>query len=108
MKYDIHDPLEVWVVHATDWCYYEQSRGWNDKFTPIEGYLVGFIIEQDDEKIVLAHQVFKENESVRHVTVVTKSSIISMLPMKLDDSKESEDEIEDLNLDDLPEEASDI
>jgi hypothetical protein len=98
-KYCVNEPLEVWVVHATDWCYYEQSRGWNDKFTPIAAYIVGFIMEEDEEKIVLAHQVFKENESVRHVTVITKSSIISMYPMKLDDSCDEEEEVEDLLLD---------
>jgi len=91
--------LEVFVVHATDWCYYEQTRAIHDKFTPIDGYIVGFKLEEDEDKIVLAHQVFKENDSVRHVTVITKSSIISMYPMKIDDSSDDEEEIEDLVLD---------
>ena len=50
-----------------------------------------------DEKLVLAHQVFKENESVRHVTVITKTSIIERYNMKIDD-KCDEVVIEDLEI----------
>lgn len=91
--------LEVVCVLATDWCYYEQTRSIHDKFTPIDGYIVGFVLEEDEEKIVLAHQVFKENESVRHVTVVTKTSIIEMARMRVQDPT-VEEEIEDLEIED--------
>lgn len=82
--------LEVYVVLATDWCYYEQTRSIHDEFTSIDGYIVGFLLEEDEEKIVLAHQVFKENKSVRHVTVITKSSILEMYPMKIDAPEDDE------------------
>lgn len=91
--------MEVAVVLASDWCYYEQSRSIYDKFTPIDGYIVGFVLEEDEEKIVLAHQVFKENESVRHVTVITKTSIHEMYRMKIDDPDDGE-EVEGLELED--------
>ncbi len=89
--------LQVAVVMASDWCYYEQTRGIRDIFTPINGFIVGFVLEEDDEKIVLAHQVFKENDSVRHVTVITKSSVIERYDMKIDDECD-EQEVEDLIL----------
>lgn len=89
--------LKVAVILASDWCYYEQTRSINDKFTPIDGLIVGFVLEEDNEKIVLAHQVFKENESVRHVTVVTKTSIHEIFYMKIDDPSEAE-EVEDLEI----------
>lgn len=89
--------LQVAVVFASDWCYYEQNKSIRDKFTPIDGYIVGFVLEEDDEKIVLAHQVFKENESVRHVTVITKSSIHEMHFMKIDDKCDGE-VVEDLEI----------
>ena len=91
--------LEVVCVLATDWCYYEQTRSIHDKFTPIDGYIVGFVQEEDDEKIVLCHQVFPDNESVRHVTVVTKSSIIELARMRIKDPNE-EEEVEDLQIED--------
>lgn len=91
--------MEVAVVLASDWCYYEQTRSIYDKFTPIDGYIVGFVLEEDEEKIVLAHQVFKENESVRHVTVITKTSIVEMFRMKIDDPDDGE-VVEDLDIED--------
>lgn len=91
--------LEVVCVLATDWCYYEHTKSIHDKFTPIDGYIVGFVLEENDEKIVLAHQVFKENESVRHVTVVTKTSVVEIARMRIEDPNELE-EVEGLEIED--------
>ncbi len=88
----IDKKLQVVCVLASDWCYYEQTKSIRDNFTPIDGFIVGFVLEEDDEKIVLAHQVFKENESVRHVTVVTKTSIRERYNMKIDDPEEEEED----------------
>lgn len=95
MAKDFNGEMTVAVVMASDWCYYEQTKSIRDNFTAIDGFIVGFILDEDDEKLVLAHQVFKENESVRHVTVITKSSIIERYNMKIDD-KCDEVEVEDL------------
>lgn len=97
MAKELDAQMTVAVVMASDWCYYEQTKSIYDKFTPIDGYIVGFILEEDEEKIVLAHQVFKDNESVRHVTVITKTSIIERFDMKIDDECDEEVE-EDLEI----------
>ena len=93
----LDDTMTVAVVMASDWCYYEQTKSIRDNFTAIDGFIVGFVLDEDDEKLVLAHQVFKENESVRHVTVITKTSIIERYNMKIDD-KCDEVVIEDLEI----------
>lgn len=80
----------VTVVIATDWCYYEQDRpihSCDKMFTLIDGVIVGLLIHEDDTKIVLAHQYFKEEEKVRHTTVVSKSSILERLDFEFKDGK---------------------
>jgi len=67
--------FDLVAVLACDWCYYEVQSPIDSPFTSIDGIIVGVLIHEDDEKIVLAHQVFPDEGQVRHVSVITKSSI---------------------------------
>lgn len=67
--------FDLVAVLASDWCYYENQAPLTNRFTAIDGIIVGILIDEDDDQIVLAHQVFPDEEQVRHVSVITKSSI---------------------------------
>ena len=97
------DTFQIVAVVATDWCYYEADRpiARPDKmFTLIDGLIVGLNIYEDDEKIVLAHQYFEEEDKVRHTTVISKSSIIERLEFNFKDGVciTQEHEIEDIEV----------
>jgi len=75
--------FDLVAVLASDWCYYETQAPIGSPFTAIDGIIVGILIHEDEEKIVLAHQVFPDDETVRHVSVITKSSIQEMYRIPL-------------------------
>jgi len=77
--------FDLVAVLASDWCYYENQSPLTNKFTAIDGIIVGILIDEDDEQIVLAHQVFPDEEQVRHVSVITRSSIQEMYRIPLAD-----------------------
>ncbi len=73
------DKREVVVIHAVDWCYYEsQAPASCGLFNPIEGVIVGILVEETEDKIVLAHQWFPEQDEVRHVTSIPMGNIIEI------------------------------
>lgn len=68
--------LEVEVIHAEDWCYHPDQKNRYSEFDTIDAVIVGFLIYEDDEKVVLTHQWFPGQDDVRHTSVITKHSII--------------------------------
>lgn len=86
---------------AKDWCYYEHDLPVTHKFSLVEGLIVGLKLSEDEEKIVIAHQYFEEDNKVRHTTVVSKSSILERLDFNFEDGKLWVDEVdvEDLEVD---------
>lgn len=64
------------AVYARDWgCYCEQIDA-NHEFTLIYGWVIGKLIREDDEKIIIAHHWFPNEDQLRHTTTVQKSCII--------------------------------
>lgn len=95
------EQFQIVAVVATDWCYYEADRPISKPekmFTLIDGLIVGLLIYEDDDKLVIAHQYFEEEEKVRHTTVISKFSITERLDFNFSDgtSQIQEHEIEDL------------
>lgn len=81
----MNEPKQICVVLATDWSFYEAQACIENDFAPIDAIIVGFIIYEDDEKIVLSHQYFPDQNEVRHTTVITKSSIIERYHLTVGD-----------------------
>ena len=92
------EDYQIVAVVAKDWCYYENDRPIHNPgkmFTLIDGLIVGLLLHEDDEKLVIAHQYFKEEEKVRHTTVVSKFSISERLDFSFEDGKLHKYEIEE-------------
>lgn len=83
MENIIERELEIVCLMATDWSYYEQQAHIDSPFDPIDGIIVGLLIQEDDEKYVLAHQWFPREGEVRHVTVITKTSVQELHRLKI-------------------------
>lgn len=72
---------EIWMVTATDWAHYDQQVDTAYEFTPIVGQIVGFLIKETDDYVVLAHQRFAKEDDVRFTSVITKSSITEIVKL---------------------------
>jgi hypothetical protein len=70
------EPKQICCVLATDWSFYETQASIDSDFTPIDALIVGFVIHEDDDTLVMSHQYFPDQAEVRHTTVITKSSIL--------------------------------
>lgn len=76
------EKFEVVVVRANDWCHYEDIYPADHGFDLIDGLIVGFVLEEDDDKIVLAHQIFG-GDTVRHITVINADDVLERYSMRL-------------------------
>lgn len=64
------------AVLARDWGVYSEQIDAGHDFSLVYGWVVGVLIGEDDEKLIIAHHWFARDGQVRHVTVVQKSCII--------------------------------
>ncbi len=69
-------PFKVIAVFAKDWNMYGAQRDYRFDFEVCKGWTIGWLIREDDEKIVLAHQWFPEPKDIRNTTVIPKETII--------------------------------
>jgi len=69
-------------ITAVDWSYTDDAEGYSlhvdDQFLPIQGDIYGKVIEESDDHIALAMEVF-EGEDVRKVESIPKSAIIEIV-----------------------------
>ena len=79
------DKLEVVLIYAEDWCYQagDQKPRTSD-FSTIDCCICGLLIKEDEEKVVVAHHWFPDQDDVRHVSVITKSTIKEMFRLSLE------------------------
>ncbi len=63
------------VACAKDWTLYNEQKPANDRFDVSIGYVIGFLVKEDDEKVVLSANVFTDGQ-VRETTVIPKENII--------------------------------
>lgn len=67
------------AVLAKDWSHYGGQVARDQPFDLISGWVAGLLVSEDDEKIVIAHEVFPTENEVRHTTVVQKREVIEDL-----------------------------
>lgn len=87
---DRGEQFQVKCVLATDWAYYESTLPRHHDFDSMDAMIVGFVLEEDDENIVLAHQVFEGGKIVRHVTVIPKKNIKEEFGMVIQTQEQGE------------------
>jgi len=82
---DPKDKLEVVLIFAEDWCYHasDQAPRLCD-FETIDCCICGLLIDEDEDKVVVAHHWFPGMDDVRHVSVITKRTIKEMFRLSLD------------------------
>lgn len=72
--------LKFVTVLAKDWMFYEEQHEIeveNFKLLPVQ--VAGFLIHEDDEKLVIASHFFSEANQVRHTTVIPQVNIIERM-----------------------------
>lgn len=72
------------AVYASDWGYYGEQVADYFPFAPVYGWVYGQLLRETEEILVIAHQVFDAGDA-RHVSTITKSSIIERREFSLDD-----------------------
>lgn len=75
--------MTVIALHAKDWSGYDEQYAADAEFDLMRGWVVGVLLREDDEKIVIAHHWFMKDKQVRHVTVVQKSCIVRRVEFKV-------------------------
>ena len=70
-------PYPVVAVLATDWSFYGSERNISEAedLTLIDGWTVGLLIHETDQTLVIAHQFFKGERTVRHTSVINKQTV---------------------------------
>lgn len=70
-------PFPVVAVQATDWSYYDSERTIHEaqECNLIDGWTVGLLVKETDEALVIAHQFFMAEKTVRHTSVISKITI---------------------------------
>ena len=68
-------PYPVVAFLATDWSHYGPERHVAEDLTLMDGWTVGLLIKEDDEKLVIAHQFFTEEKAIRNTSVISKITV---------------------------------
>ena len=76
----------VVIVYADDWNQYsgQHDREERKPYRVARGWLTGFLIEEKDEHLAIAHTCFDCGD-VRYVVVVPKCTIIERKDLKMED-----------------------
>lgn len=80
---------EIWCVRAVDWSHYDIQTDSTFNFEPMEGMIVGFLLKETPDYIVLAHQQFSKENQVRFTSVITKPSIVEVVKYNAPGGKKS-------------------
>jgi hypothetical protein len=84
--FEDEDKIEVVIVQAKDWCYHaSEQRPRTDEYPSIDCFICGMLIHEDDDVVVIAHHWFPDQDEVRHVSTITKSTIVEMYRFSLED-----------------------
>ena len=69
----------VVAVLAKDWALYGEEAEFDYEFDLITGWIVGLLISEDDEKIIITHQWFPGDDRVRRTSVLPKGNIVERI-----------------------------
>lgn len=69
----------VVAVLAKDWSLYSEQYEFEHEFDLIAGWIVGLLVSEDDEKIVIAHHWFPVEDQVRRISAIPKGNIVERI-----------------------------
>jgi hypothetical protein len=67
-------------IKAYDWAVHEEQVTHGYQLDPVVGHIVGFPVEEDEHKIVLAWQAF-DPDGLRYLIAVPKACIIERIAL---------------------------
>lgn len=66
---------KVVAVRAVDWGHTAGQMDVRDNFKLYEGWIIGLLVQEDEDKLVLAHNWFEDAGDVRATTAIPKVTI---------------------------------
>lgn len=75
--------MNIVAVYARDWAMLSEQMSADHDFGLMWGWVVGRLLREDDEKMVIAHHWFPKEDQVRHTTTVQKSCVIRRVDFKV-------------------------
>jgi hypothetical protein len=75
--------MSIVAIYARDWGVYSEQIDAGHEFGLIYGWVVGRLLREDDEKMVIAHHWFPKEDQVRHTTTVQKSCVIRRVDFRV-------------------------
>lgn len=82
--------MKIVKVTAVDWTQYSELLDVNFKFELISAIVIGLVVHEDEEQIVVSHQLFPRSQSaddVRYTTVIPKK-VIKEIEVLQDDAED--------------------
>lgn len=73
--------MKIVKLKVKDLAFYHNEKHYMTGFDYSVMEIVGFLVEEDKDKIVLAHQWFEDSQEVRHTTVIPKECIMETYPI---------------------------
>lgn len=77
---------EIVAVYASDWGAYCAQISREHEFELVRGFVIGELIAEDEQKIVIAHHAFDGGE-LRHTTTVPKVNVIGRWDFFIDEEQ---------------------
>ena len=70
--------LPVVAIKATDWAGFDGQHERRDAkdFNLMPAWIVGMVVEEDNEKIVITQEHFFVDDTVRYTSVISKCSVL--------------------------------
>ena len=75
--------MTIIAVYGRDWSRYTDQMDASADFSLMCGWVVGVLVREDDEKLVIAHHFFPREDQVRHTSVIQKSCVIRRVEFKV-------------------------
>lgn len=56
----------------------------DDDFQLVYGWVIGELVLEDEDKLIIAHHSFKDEGQVRHITTIPKVCVIKRFDFEID------------------------
>lgn len=76
--------LEIVAVYASDWGAYCDQVSRDHEFVMVRGWVVGELVREDDQTLVIAHHSFTGGD-LRHVTTIPLANVLGRWDFFIDE-----------------------
>ena len=84
--------ITVIAVRAKDWAYYGQQTDRTQEFSLIVGWVVGVLIQESEEALVISQNFFPLEDQVRYTSVIQKREVIQEVRFQVKEEDNATDE----------------